>query len=272
MGVLKPNFGNVNYSGAGQLNPLCNDPDYETIGIGTRIFVAGAKGYIVGEGTQHNPEAGMATLMIRADLKEVDPRFIKGATIYKYGCTLFIGIGVPIPILNERILRKTLVTDRDIKVDIVDYGVPRRERPVIKVTTYAELRSGKVEVNGVDVPAYPVSSYKLAREVAEELKRLIEKGEFYLTEPVERLPRVKFRPMAKKPIRRKTTWPKPRPFKGLVLDQEACIHCGYCIPVCPTGALSISNEDYTVRLDVSRCNLCGKCVDVCPVNALKLVG
>ena len=155
-------------------------------------------------------------------------------------------------------------------MEIVDYGVPKREKPVVKVTTYAELRSGRVGLNGEEVPAHPVSSYALARRDAEELKRMIEKGEFYLTEPVEPLPRGKFKPMPKKPAGRKATWSEPKPLGGIVLDGEACIHCGYCIPACPTGALSMG-EDYMVKLDSSRCNLCGRCVNICPVGALKLV-
>ena len=44
MGSLMPNYGNVTYSGAGVLSPLSNDPEYRTIGTGTRIFLGGAQG------------------------------------------------------------------------------------------------------------------------------------------------------------------------------------------------------------------------------------
>ena len=50
MGVLRPNGGNANYATAGELSPLFNDPYYRTIGLGTRIFLGGAKGICHGTG------------------------------------------------------------------------------------------------------------------------------------------------------------------------------------------------------------------------------
>jgi L-aspartate semialdehyde sulfurtransferase len=70
MGELLPNFGNVTYSGAGVLSPLSNDPEYETIGMGTRIFIGGAQGYVIGNGTQHSPSSGFGTLMLKGNLKK----------------------------------------------------------------------------------------------------------------------------------------------------------------------------------------------------------
>ena len=55
MGVLKPNGANANYSTSGQLSPLFNDPLYRTVGLGTRIFLGGAQGYVAWPGTQHLP-------------------------------------------------------------------------------------------------------------------------------------------------------------------------------------------------------------------------
>jgi uncharacterized protein (DUF39 family) len=55
MGTLLPKIGNVNYSTSGELSPLLNDPWYRTTGVGTRIFLAGAEGYVAWQGTQHNP-------------------------------------------------------------------------------------------------------------------------------------------------------------------------------------------------------------------------
>ena len=73
MGTLLPNFGNVTFAGTGEISPLNNDPEYRTIGIGTRIFLCGAKGYIIGEGTQHAPPYG--TLMVKGNLKEEHVEF-----------------------------------------------------------------------------------------------------------------------------------------------------------------------------------------------------
>lgn len=200
MGTLLPNFGNVTFSGSGALNPLNNDPNYETIGPGTRIFLGGAQGYIFWEGTQHNPTEGFGTIMTVGDLKQMDARYIRGVTIEGYGTSLYVGIGIPIPVLNERIARTTGVGDEEIKTDILDYGVARRDRPILREVSYAELKSGSIELQGTQVPVSPLSSIKRAREIAGVLKEWIEKGVFLLSEPVERLSRDRvFKPM-KQPI------------------------------------------------------------------------
>ncbi len=200
MGTLLPNFGNVTFAGVGELSPLNNDPEYRTIGIGTRIFLGGAKGYVIGEGTQHSPPYG--TLMVKGNLKEMDARYLRAATFPGYGTTMFVGIGIPIPILDENLAKSTAVRDGDIVTNIIDFGVQRRDRPVIRKVTYEELKSGKVEINGEEVRVSPLSSYRMALEIAKELKKLIEKGEFLLTIPVERLPaKQTLKPMRQREIK-----------------------------------------------------------------------
>lgn len=188
MGTLLPDYQNANYSGAAALSPLSNDPDFETIGLGTRIFFCGAKGYVIGMGTQHNPANRFGTLMVSGNLKEMNQDFVKGGTFHRYGVTLFVGIGIPIPILNERMAKKTAISDADIVTEIVDYGVGRRERPILRKVTYEELKSGAIELEGKDVPTSPLSSFFMAHRVADELKNRIEQGEFPLSLPVDRLP------------------------------------------------------------------------------------
>ncbi len=186
MGTLLPHFGNVTFAGCGEISPLNNDPEFRTIGVGTKIFLCGAKGYIVGEGTQHSPPFG--TLMVRGNLKEMKPDFMKAIVMPGYGVTLCLGIGVPIPILDVEMARFTGIRDEEIVTEIIDFGVPRRERPVVRKVTYAELKSGRVVINDEEVRVSPLSSYYMARKVMEELKRMIERGEFLLTSPVERIP------------------------------------------------------------------------------------
>ena len=198
MGTLLPNYGNVTFSGAGQLNPLCKDRYYETIGIGTRIFLGGGVGYVIGEGTQHSPQGGFGTLMVKGDLKQMNSRYLRGASFYRYGTTLYVGVGIPIPIINMKVAETAALRDEDIYVKIRDYGVPLRPdlRPVVREVSYAELRSGKVTINDRDVPSSSLSSYKMALEIADVLKKWIFEGEFLLTEPVEPLPRYRrFKPM-----------------------------------------------------------------------------
>mgnify|MGYP001027436137 CR=1 FL=1 len=196
MGTLLPEYRNATYCGAGSLSPLFNDPDFETIGIGTRIFLCGAKGYVVGEGTQHEPVNNLGTIMIQGNLKEMRTEFLRAAIFQKYGTTLYLGIGIPIPVLNEGIAKKTGIGDPDIITEVLDYGVARRSRPVLRKVSYEELKSGSIDLNGKEVRTSPLSSYFMAKKVAEELKTWMEKGVFMLTQPVERLPRdTVFRPM-----------------------------------------------------------------------------
>ncbi|MEM4504522.1 MAG: homocysteine biosynthesis protein [Candidatus Bathyarchaeia archaeon] len=199
MGKLLPRFGNATFAGTGELNPLMNDPDYETIGVGTRIFLGGTQGYVIGEGTQHDPKNGYGTIMVRGDCKKMNPKFIRGAAFTKYGTTMYVGIGIPIPILNIGLARKTAIRDEEIKVPIVDYGVPVRDRPKLGFVSYKELKSGTITINGKKVKVSPLSSIKTAIEIAETLKKWIEEGLFYLTSPVERLPiDTEFKPMRQK--------------------------------------------------------------------------
>lgn len=200
MGILKPKLGNANYSTSGQLSPLLNDPYYKTIGIGTRIFLGGGQGYVVWQGTQHNPcvirsengvpKRGAGTLAVIGDLKQMSPKWLVGTSFIGYGATLTVGIGVPIPILNEEILRYTLVSDAEIFAPVVDYSdaYPNRKPDIITEVSYADLRSGTIKINNKDVPTASLSSYSKALEIANILKTWIEKGEFLLSEPVAPLP------------------------------------------------------------------------------------
>ncbi len=196
MGTLLPNFGNITYSTSGQLSPLLNDPEYRTIGIGTRVFLCGTQGYVAWQGTQHNPEQKReengvpinlaGTLALVGDIKDMDPSFVKAAIYEKYGVSLFVGVGIPIPILDEDMLIKTAAKDSEIFTQIVDKS---GKTDLSKKVSYAELRSGCVELNGKKVSTAPLSSLKKAREIAQLLKNQVKSGEFLLTEPVTSLPK-----------------------------------------------------------------------------------
>ncbi|WOF15885.1 CBS domain-containing protein [Methanoplanus sp. FWC-SCC4] len=186
MGTLLPGFGNLSYSGAGCLSPLINDPKMQMIGSGVPIFLCGAKGMVIGQGTQSSPANLFATLMTTGDLKEMSPDFLRAATFTGYGVSMYLGIGVPIPVTNLDVVRNTSVRDEDIITPVVDYGVPSRNRPTVREITYAELKSGMVELNGEEVRTSSLSSFKKARQVASELKCWIEKGEMELCLPTRK--------------------------------------------------------------------------------------
>jgi len=203
MGPLKPHFGNANHSTSGQLSPLFNDPYFMTIGLGTRIFLGGAQGFVTWPGTQHNPDPPRGkngvplkpagTMMVTGDLKKMNPRYLVGVSILGYGCSLTLGLGVPIPMLNEDIARFVGVSNEDLFAQVVDYGVdyPKGTGKSLGQVSYAELFSGSIKLNGIEIPTVPLSSIKMAREIAETLKEWITKGEFLLGEPQMLLPSVR---------------------------------------------------------------------------------
>ena len=195
MGALRPGMGNANFCSAGQLSPLFNDPYYKTIGLGTRIFLGGAEGYVTWNGTQHKPVVKRTakgvpltpagTLFVMGDLKKMSPKWLTGVSIQGYGCSLSVGLGIPIPILNEEMASYTAVSDEDIFTQVIDYGndYPKGKSKSLAQVSYAELKSGSIKVKGKTVPTVPLSSMVRAREIAELLKKRISKGKFLLGEP-----------------------------------------------------------------------------------------
>jgi uncharacterized protein (DUF39 family) len=159
-------------------------------------------GYVAWQGTQHNPGVARAengepkkpagTLAVIGDLKQMESAWLRGISIQGYGASLIVGIGVPIPILSEEILKYTTVTDADITAPIVDYSdtYPNRKPDILGEVSYAQLKTGTIEVKGKKVPTSSLSSYPRAVEIAQTLKSWIQKGTFTLTEPVAPLPGV----------------------------------------------------------------------------------
>jgi uncharacterized protein (DUF39 family) len=199
MGRLDPHRRNASYSSAGQLSPLLNDPFYETIGVGTPVWLAGAHGHVYAEGTQHAagvprteggvPMGGAGTLALTGDMKRMRPKFVRGVSLQGYGVSLALGVGIPIPILNEQVLLRTCVRDRDIVAPVVDYSrdYPECTGRVITRVSYEQLRSGEIEVEGKRVEVGSLSSYFMALEVANLLADEIRRGEFLMHAPLQRL-------------------------------------------------------------------------------------
>ena len=129
-----------------------------------------------------------------------------GTSFLGYGSTMTVGIGVPIPILSEEILKYTLVTDSDIYAPIIDYSeaYPQRKPDVLGEVNYAELKTGKIMVQSKEVPTASLSSYPKAVEIANILKGWLKSGSFLLTEMVAPLPGAEsgivFKPLQERPI------------------------------------------------------------------------
>ncbi|WP_300464583.1 homocysteine biosynthesis protein [Desulfobacula sp.] len=200
LGELKPKMKNLTYCSAGQLSPLLNDPLYRTIGVGTSVWLAGSHGHVYAPGTQHAsdclrgdndvPMEGAGTLALTGDMKEMDSEFVRGVSLKGYGVSLALGVGVPIPILDKEILRYCTVRDSEIFAEVIDYSTayPERHGDILGRQSYADLRSGRVEVNGKKVTTGSLSSYSKAFEISERLKEEIKKGDFLLSMPFQRLP------------------------------------------------------------------------------------
>ncbi len=107
-----------------------------------------------------------------------------------YGASLSLGIGVPIPVLNEEILKFTAIKDEEIFAPVVDYSSDYSSNKPNRFgyVNYEELKSGRITLKGKDIPTSSLSSYSKAVEIAELLKKQIKKGEFAPAEKVQSLP------------------------------------------------------------------------------------
>ncbi|HAC65984.1 MAG TPA: hypothetical protein DCF68_21240 [Cyanothece sp. UBA12306] len=199
LGPLQPGLGNAVYSNPGEIGPLINDPDLELVGIGSRIFLGGGVGYISWEGTQHfplqkrlpnrTPIGPASTLALIGDAKQMSSQWVRGCYFHNYGPSLMLGVGIPLPVLSPEVIEHCAVRDGEIVAPVVDFSIPRRVRPTFGLVSYAQLKSGRITIEGKKVRVAPLASISLSRQVAEELKQWIEAGKFTLTEPVAPLPK-----------------------------------------------------------------------------------
>lgn len=262
MGTLLADSRNITWSGAGELSPLANDPEYRFIGPGTRIFLAGGTGLITGAGTQHDPDSAMATLGVTGDLFGMSPEFLRAAVLRGYGCSLYVGVGVPIPIIDEEAARAAGIDNASLETEVLDFFQPGH--PVSARVSYRELHTGSVDINGRAVPCAPMSSPLLSRRVADTLARWIRRGDFKLTLPAEPLPdhgrprnlvNIEIPSAASPELRQE------------LHDTESCVHCGQCLVLCPAGVFS-RRMDGRVESRVELCDHCGGCLGFCPAGAL----
>ncbi len=268
IGKLLANLENAMYATSGELSPLINDPQMRTIGVGTRIFIGGAKGYVVWNGTQYDttiqnnaykiPTEGARTLALIGNAKEMSTKFLRAAYIKNYGVTLYMGIGVAIPVLDIDMAKAVSIRDEEIDVNVLDYSDSKKR--IVAKTNYKVLKSGFIKINGKKVRTGTLSSMQKAREIAQKLKNMVKNGEFLIAQPVSPLPSFS----KKKSL-------KVRKRREKFLTTSSCLNCGSCVGVCPTGALHFSEKDVVV-FEKRLCDNCGLCEDVCPVGLVKKDG
>jgi uncharacterized protein (DUF39 family) len=124
-------------------------------------------------------------------MKQMRQEFVRGASFRGYGVSLTLGVGIPIPILNEDILKRTCIKDREILAPVVDYSAdyPQNTGKVLSHVSYEQLRSGEIEVEGRKMAVGSLSSYYKALEIAHLLADEVRRGDFRLAEPIAFLPK-----------------------------------------------------------------------------------
>ncbi|NOR76227.1 MAG: hypothetical protein GQ525_13850, partial [Draconibacterium sp.] len=193
MGTLLPNLRNATYSTSGELSPLLNDPEFKTIGLGTRIFLGGTQGFVVWPGTQFHttkpknqlgiPVTNAATIAVMGNLKDMSADYLQAAYFEKYGISMFVGIGIPIPILDVEMAKRVSINNSQIETSVLDYGTVGM--PKLGQVTYEELQTGSVKVGGKKIRTAPVASLSKARKIANELKEWLQSGNFEISKPVQ---------------------------------------------------------------------------------------
>lgn len=70
----------------------------------------------------------------------------------------------------------------------------------------------------------------------------------------------------------KTNRVSVRPIKeGVRRDDDVCTHCGMCVSICPTKALTFDVKTGKVIFTEEKCVACGVCIDACPPRAMEIL-
>lgn len=56
--------------------------------------------------------------------------------------------------------------------------------------------------------------------------------------------------------------------KTLIWQENDCVHCGACTAVCPSGALELDRQNWSLTFDKEKCMVCALCVKACPLNVM----
>ncbi len=117
---FEPHCRGATFSGCGQINPVKNDPLLEAIGVGTRILMNGAEGFVTGQGTRSCPER--PNLSGFADMHLMKPEYM-GGFITSAGPECIVSWAVPIPITTDTIQREMTRLDRMIPLPVMDVNM-----------------------------------------------------------------------------------------------------------------------------------------------------
>jgi len=133
--TFDPCWTGASVSGCGRLNPLENDPLLETIGVGTRVLMNGAEGFVLGKGTRSSPDR--PNLSGYAEMHEMDPEYMGGFAT-SAGPECISSWAVPIPVLREGILERMAAPEGAIPLPVLDVTT----RKELGRATYADVWEG----------------------------------------------------------------------------------------------------------------------------------
>ena len=126
-------FKEITFSGCGELNPLQNDPQLNTMHKGSNLLLNSSEGIFIGPGTRSSPLK--PNMMITADMKYMDPHYLGGFRTGA-GPEVYNSIATAIPIINDEILKNTYIKNEEIKLPIADV---RGRHRILGGTNYASV-------------------------------------------------------------------------------------------------------------------------------------
>jgi putative methanogenesis marker 16 metalloprotein len=127
-GKMNGNYEEMTFCGCGELNPIENDPELKTIGIGTKVLINGAQGFVTGAGTRSSADNPNLTGL--ADMHQMNPQLLGGFTT-GHGPDIITTWAVAIPVLDKDMLTHILKTDEQIPLKVVDI---RNRKPIFEIT------------------------------------------------------------------------------------------------------------------------------------------
>ena len=169
LGALLPDNGNINYSGCGEISPFSYRSLLNHIKVGTPIFVGGAIGSVTEIGEE---------LVLRANLREMNCKFLRAGSFGKSGSALYLGIGIPFGINTKEDLQHLMDGNEKLMIDIFDLGNPENNEVACGQFSVNQLSQGNVIYRGKETRTASTASVLKAKEVILELKEKIERGEF----------------------------------------------------------------------------------------------
>ena len=217
---MKGRSSEVTVCGCGALNPLTRDPKLRTMGIGTRVLINGAVGYVAGLGTRATEEK--PTLSGFADMFGMDPRYV-GGFLTSDGPETINSWAVPIPILDEEIFRCASTSDSEIVLPVADVG----DRIPFTTSDYGKVWNGTDRALRVKPENCPVTKGGEACGLKDgkcAAERICPTAAFSLDAE-----------------------------KGPVIDRDLCFNCGACVEVCDAvrmkmGSINVEGEEVPITL------------------------